>query len=78
LKQQQILLEANYNKFIKIFAKTPTAVAANFRTRKGLDIIDPKKDLSFSENFFHMCFGKIPSKDVIKAFDVSVNFICRT
>jgi citrate synthase len=65
-------IEANYNKFIKIFAKTPTAVAANFRTRKGLAVIDPKKDLSFSENFFHMCFGKVPSKDVIKAFDVSL------
>ena len=65
-------IEANYKKFIKIFAKTPTAVAANFRTRKGLDIIDPKKDLSFSENFFYMCFGKVPSKDVVKAFDVSL------
>ncbi|MCX7337108.1 MAG: bifunctional 2-methylcitrate synthase/citrate synthase [Pelagibacterales bacterium] len=65
-------IEANYKKFIRIFAKTPTAVASNFRTRKGLDIIDPKKDLSFSENFFHMCFGKVPSKDVVKAFDVSL------
>ncbi len=65
-------IEANHKKFIRIFAKTPTTVAANFRTRKGLDIIDPKKDLSFSENFFHMCFGKVPSKDVIKAFDVSL------
>ena len=65
-------IEANYNKFIKIFSKTPTAVAAHFRTRKGLDIIDPKKDLSFSENFFHMCFGNVPSKDVVKAFDVSL------
>ena len=65
-------IEANHKKFIRIFAKTPTAVAANFRTRKGLDIIDPKKDLSFSENFFHMCFGKVPSKDVVKAFDVSL------
>jgi 2-methylcitrate synthase/citrate synthase II len=65
-------IEANYKKFIRIFAKTPTAVAANFRTRKGLDIIDPKKDLSFSENFFYMCFGKVPSKDVVKAFDVSL------
>ena len=64
--------EANYKKFIKIFSKTSTAVAANFRTRKGLDIIDPNKDLSFSENFFHMCFGKVPSKDVVKAFDVSL------
>ena len=65
-------IEANYKKFIRIFAKTPTAVAANFRSRTGLDIIDPKKDLSFSENFFHMCFGKVPSKDVVKAFDVSL------
>jgi 2-methylcitrate synthase/citrate synthase II len=65
-------IEANYNKFVKIFSKTPTAVAANFRTRKGSDIIDPKKDLSFSENFFYMCFGKVPSKDVVKAFDVSL------
>ena len=65
-------IETNYKKFIRIFAKTPTAVAANFRSRKGLDIIDPKKDLSFSENFFHMCFGKVPSKDVLKAFDVSL------
>jgi 2-methylcitrate synthase/citrate synthase II len=65
-------IEANYKKFIRIFAKTPTAVAANFRTRKELDIVDPKKDLSFSENFFHMCFGKVPSKDVVKAFDVSL------
>lgn len=65
-------IEANYKKFIRIFAKTPTAVAANLRTSKKLDIIDPKKDLSFSENFFHMCFGKVPSKDVVKAFDVSL------
>jgi len=64
--------ESDYKKFIRIFAKTPTAVAANFRARKGLDIIDPKKNLSFSENFFHMCFGKVPSKDVVKAFDVSL------
>jgi len=64
--------ESDYKKFIRIFAKTPTAVAANFRVRKGYDIIDPKKDLSFSENFFHMCFGKVPSKDVVKAFDVSL------
>jgi len=64
--------KANLRKALRIFAKTPTAVAANFRSRKGLDIIDPKKDLSFSENFFHMCFGKVPSKDVVKAFDVSL------
>ena len=63
---------ANMRKAIRIFAKTPIALAAFFRSRKGKKIISPKKNLSFSENFFHMCFGKIPSKDIVKAFDVSL------
>ena len=63
---------ANMRKTIRIFAKTPTAIAAFFRTRKGKKIIPAKKGLSFSENFFHMCFGKIPSKEIVKAFDVSL------
>ncbi len=64
--------KANMRKAIRIFAKTPIALAAFFRSRKGKKIIYPKKNLSFSENFFHMCFGKIPSKDMVKAFDVSL------
>ncbi len=34
---------ANMRKTIRIFAKTPTAIAAFFRTRKGKKIIPPKK-----------------------------------
>ena len=63
---------ANMRKTIRIFAKTPTVIAAFFRARKGKNIIPPKKKLSFSENFFHMCFGKIPRKEIVKAFDVSL------
>ena len=63
---------SNMRKTIRIFAKTPTAIAAFFRVRKGKKIIQPKKGLGFSENFFHMCFGKIPNKEIIKAFDVSL------
>ena len=63
---------ANMRKAIRIFAKTPTAIAAFFRARKGKNIIPPKKSLGFSENFFYMCFGKMPSKEIIKAFDVSL------
>jgi 2-methylcitrate synthase len=63
---------ANMKKAIRIFAKTPTAIAAFFRTRKGKKIIPPKKSLGFSENFFYMCFGKIPSQEIVKAFDVSL------
>ena len=63
---------ANMRKVMRIFAKTPVALAAFYRLRKGKKIIPPKKNLSFSENFFYMCFGKIPNKDIVKAFDVSL------
>jgi len=63
---------SNMRKAIRIFAKTPTAIAAFFRARKGKNVIPPKKRLGFSENFFYMCFGKIPNKEIIKAFDVSL------
>tara|TARA_B100000886_G_scaffold21240_1_gene13539 strand:- start:894 stop:2018 length:1125 start_codon:yes stop_codon:yes gene_type:complete len=64
--------KANIRKVMRIFAKTPVALAAFYRSRKGKKIIPPKKNLSFSENFFHMCFGKVPNKDIVKAFDVSL------
>ncbi len=64
--------KANMRKIMRIFAKTPVALAAFYRSRKGKKIIPPKKNLSFSENFFYMCFGKIPKKDIVKAFDVSL------
>ena len=64
--------KANLRKAIRILAKTPTALAAFYRVRKGKKIIAPKKNLTFSENFFHMCFGKVPEKEIVKAFDVSL------
>jgi len=64
--------KANMKKTMRILAKTPTAIAAFFRVRKGKKVIKPKKDLSFSENFFYMCFGKVPQKELVKAFDISL------
>jgi len=64
--------KANLRKAMRIFAKTPVALAAFYRARKGKKIIPPKKNLSFSENFFQMCFGKVPNKEIVKAFDVSL------
>ena len=57
---------------MRIFAKTPTAVAAYFRSRKGKSIISPSKNLSFSENFFKMMFNKVPDKEIVRAFDISL------
>ena len=64
--------KANMRKAMRIFAKTPTAVAAYFRTRKGKSIIAPSNKLSFSENFFKMMFNKVPDKEIVRAFDISL------
>ena len=64
--------ETNMDKFIGLLARIPTIIAATYRHEKGKDYIAPDKNLSISENFFHMCFGKVPAKEVIKAFDVSL------
>ncbi len=64
--------KANMRKVMRIFAKMPVALAAFYRARKGKKIIPPKINLSFSENFFHMCFGKVPNRNIVKAFDVSL------
>jgi len=62
----------NYDKAVRLLAKIPTMVAADYRFKKGLDFIAPRKDLTLAENFFHMCFGKVPDAQVVKAFDVSL------
>lgn len=62
----------NMDKFIGLLARIPTIIAASYRHHKGLEFIAPDSNMSMSENFFHMCFGKVPAKEVIKAFDVSL------
>ena len=64
--------KANMRKTMRIFAKTPTAVSAYFRYRKGKKIIPRSKNLSFSENFFKMMFNKVPDKEIVRAFDISL------
>ena len=64
--------KANMRKTMRIFAKTPTAVAAYFRYRKGKKIISPSNKLSFSENFFKMMFNNVPDKEIVRAFDISL------
>jgi 2-methylcitrate synthase len=64
--------DANMRKALRIFAKVPTALAAFSRIRKGKKILQPKKNLTFSENFFHMLFGKVPRSEIVSAFDISL------
>ncbi len=57
---------------MNLLAKIPTMIAADYRYRLGKRRIPPRSDLSFSENFLNMCFGKVPPKQVVKAFDMSL------
>lgn len=60
------------DKAMGLLAKIPTLVATHYRSKRGLKSIPPRTDLSISENFFHMCFGEVPQKEIVKAFDVSL------
>ncbi|WP_207539445.1 bifunctional 2-methylcitrate synthase/citrate synthase [Sabulicella rubraurantiaca] len=63
---------AQRRKAMRLLAKIPVAVAAAHRLSKGEEPIAPDASLPFCENFFHMVFGKVPQKEVIRAFDVSM------
>ena len=63
---------SNLDKAMLMLAKIPTLIAADYRFKKGLEFIPPNPALSIAENFFHMCFGKVPQAEVVKAFDVSL------
>jgi len=63
--------EANRNKAVRLLAQIPTIAAADYRYRQGLERIPPSAELSFSANFFNMCFGQIPSQEVLDCFEVA-------
>ncbi len=64
--------EGLYAKSLRLFAKIPQIVAADFRLRNGKTPIAPRADLAFSENFFNMCFGEVPKPEIVKCFDISM------
>ena len=64
--------ERDLDRAMNLLAKIPTMIATDYRFRKGLPRKKPRADLSMSENFFHMCFGEVPPKEVIRAFDTSL------
>ncbi|WKU03361.1 bifunctional 2-methylcitrate synthase/citrate synthase [Micromonospora sp. HUAS LYJ1] len=63
---------ANQAKALSLFAKLPTVVALDLRRRRGRDPIPPDPTLGYAENFFHMCFGEVPSADVVRAFETTM------
>jgi 2-methylcitrate synthase len=64
--------EANLEKSVRLFAQLPAIVAYDQRRRRGQDIVEPRLDLNYSENFLFMVFGAVPDAVTVKAFDVSM------
>ncbi|MCL4137583.1 UNVERIFIED_CONTAM: hypothetical protein GTU68_024428, partial [Idotea baltica] len=64
--------ESAVRKGLCLMAKIPTLIAAFQRIRRGQEVIEPRDDLSFSENFFHMCHGEVPDAEIVKVFDGSL------
>ena len=64
--------EADMERSMNLLSKIPTMIATDYRLRKGKRRIEPRSDLSYSENFLYMCFGRVPPKRVVKAFDISL------
>lgn len=64
--------EANLARSLRLFAQIPAVVAYDQRRRRGLDLVPPRADLDYTENFLHMTFGELPDPVVVDAFRVSL------
>jgi citrate synthase len=62
---------ANKQRSLKLVAKVPTIVATLYRVRNKQELISPKKEYGFAENFLYMFRGKsadVEEKDALDRF----------
>ncbi|ALV40225.1 citrate synthase/methylcitrate synthase [Pseudarthrobacter sulfonivorans] len=64
--------EANMAKAVDLFAAMPAVVAYDQRRRRGQEVVEPRDDLGYSENFLWMAFGEDQVPEVVEAFNVSM------
>ncbi|MDF2806545.1 MAG: 2-methylcitrate synthase [Cellulosimicrobium sp.] len=64
--------EAEQAKAVRLWAVLPAAVALDQRRRRGQQIVEPRDDLGYAENFLWMTFGEVPDPAVVRAFEVSM------
>ena len=64
--------ELNDSRAVYLLAQLPTIVAYEQRRRRGLEMIEPRDDLNYPENFLFMTFGEVPDAVVVDAFRVSL------
>lgn len=64
--------EAELAKAKELFAAFPAVVAYDQRRRRGLDVVEPRADLDYAQNFLWMTFGEEAAPEVVDAFRVSM------
>lgn len=64
--------EANYRKAIKLTSTLPVILAAIDRSRKGLEIVQPKEGLSIAANFLYMLKGKEAEEVEVRVMDAGL------
>ncbi|MBZ5752964.1 citrate/2-methylcitrate synthase [Metabacillus rhizolycopersici] len=65
-------LEANHRKALNIQAKISTVVAAIQRVKENKNILSPKPEFSFSQNFLYMLNGEEPEEIASKSLDTAL------
>jgi citrate synthase len=63
LKPKNNSESANKKRALSLIAKVPTLVATIHRVRNKQEILDPKKEYGFSENFLYMFRGKTADEE---------------
>ena len=64
--------EAELIKAKELFAAFPAVVAYDQRRRRELELVEPREDLDYSQNFLWMTFGEEAPVEVVDAFRVSM------
>ena len=63
--------ELNEHRALAICAKVPLIVAAYHRFRQGLEIVEPRMDLSEAAHFLYLINGEEPGAESVKTLDVA-------
>jgi citrate synthase len=71
-KPDDVSQDAQLARSLSLMAKLPSVVAFDQRRRRGEARIEPDPSLGFAANFLQMCFGSVPSDEIVKAFEVSL------
>ena len=57
---------------ISIIAKMPSLLAAWYRMKNGLDVVEPDQRLSYAASFLYMLNEEIPDPEMARVFDASM------